>query len=422
MDHRVEQGSVRVEVDFFDGEERQKLLRYPTAERILRVIEEGLEIPIPEFLTYLIWHRQQLGTADYRTRSAIKRKLDVAESILDGCVVLTGRSICMPIDATVQLTEIAEHVGEAVGLSAIDRIHGLTEADWQVIPKHGGRGAPPTFDFEIASDGVQIIQLEAKGSSAEYNGALEPSVRAQKRRIAEKKRKLDVLADSNRDPHPAQLRYGTITVLDRRQNGNARCWLVDPEPEDLLSNPRAARLLSRVRFLREWISFLGPRSQLAAALATRAIDLETMRDPFELSNRPLLRGNGEPFEIETYDVQGRHPSFFATKPHVSDGPAGGTLLQASSGRVFFAGIREQLLVLAAEQDFEAIVGYEALTGVIEKSVECILSEARFLQLNLPREIQETAYRSHGYVRFTMDGALNYSPAGLVFGFLDVHNN
>lgn len=414
---RVKAQSIRIDVDFFDQEEREKLLRYPTAERISSIVDGGLQIPSAEFLTHLIWHRQRLGSQEYANRAALRNKLDVAQNLIDGCIVFSGGSIRMPPELKTQLTEVSEHVGEAVGLSVMDRIHDMTEADWKVLPVYGGRTAPPVFDFETASDGRRIVQLETKGSAAEDNRLLEAAVRAQKRRIADKKRKLGILGQVNQDPHPAAVRYGTITVLDRRADGNARCLLVDPDPEGLLLNPRAARLLSRVRFLRDWISFLSPRSQLAAALATRVADLEALDDPFLLNRVALLKGNGKPFEFETYDMFGRHASFFANRSRVSDGPAGGNLLQASDGTFFFAGIREQILRLASEQNFETLERYASPVGTEFKHVECIVSEGRYRQLNIPHEIEEMASHSRGYVRFSMQGNLNYSAGGLVFGFL-----
>src|SRR5262245_18561139 len=134
---KVAQESIRVEVDFFDQKERDKLLRYPSAKQMASGVRNGLHIPMPEFLTHLIWHRQRLGSQEYRDRAALTRKLDIAKSLVDGCVEFSGASIRMPSDTTTQLTEVSEHVGEAIGLSVVDRIHELNEADWKVLPQYG---------------------------------------------------------------------------------------------------------------------------------------------------------------------------------------------------------------------------------------------------------------------------------------------
>lgn len=67
---------------------------------------------------------------------------------------------------------ISEHVGEAVGLSVMNRIHDITEADWRIIPARSGRAAKPSFDFQLASDNHHLIEVENKGSSVADNGQL----------------------------------------------------------------------------------------------------------------------------------------------------------------------------------------------------------------------------------------------------------
>jgi hypothetical protein len=411
------QESVRVEVSFYNDDERAKLLRYPTASVIEGLTKQAIDIPTAEFLAYYLFHRKRVGTPGYRDYRSIEQRLDNALASLDGCIEFDGHSIHTPAGAQHQLTEISEHVGESVGLSVVARIHDVTEADWAPIPTQGGRNASPTFDFEMASDGQMFVQVENKGSSVLDNRRLDETVKAQYRRIVGKKAKLSARAAAGTDPYPASLRYGTITAVDPRTDGNVRCLLTDPPPEPRDETPRRFRLLQRMRFIRDWVSVISVRSQLAAALSTRVADLEMMGDPFELNGVPLRRGNGRPFDFTPYRAFGPHSSFLANKSRVVDGPAGGEIVRLSTDALFMLGIREDLVVLAASQDAEGILTYRNPASTIEKTVECVVSRARIRSLRLPESIMEQAEASGQYFRFELSGQLQYSPFGLVFGVL-----
>lgn len=410
--------TIKVDIDFYDDAEKRKLLAYPTASLMHALVTKPLEIPRAEFLTYYLFHRIKLGTDGYRDYDSVARKVHLWLGAIGECIDYENGSVRTPHGATQQLTDVSEHVGEAIGLAVMNRIHGLTEADWAPIPEQRGRNAKPSFDFQIASDGRQFVQVETKGSSVADNRVLSDAVKAQKKRIDDKKAKLADLAKKGEDPNPAGLRYGTIAVVDARKDGNVRCLLTDPPPDQVDEDPARFRLLNRVRRLRDWISFLSPRSALAAALATRVADLEALRAPFELDGVPLLRGTGEPFDIESYGFGNwRHSTFMASKSRVTDGPAGGVVIQLSQRELFFFGIREHLLVMAANQKFEELTRYKAEVDSMRKTIDCTFSAGRYPSLDLPPSIANSATKTGGYVHFPLSGKLNYSPEGLVFGVL-----
>jgi len=412
--------TIQVDVAFYDAAEKTKLLAYPTASDIEELVAKPQGIPKAEFLTYYLFHRIKLGTEDYRNYSSIAKKVHRWLVAIGECIDYENESVRTPRGATRQLNEVSEHVGEAIGLSVMNRIHSLTEADWAPIPEQRGRNAKPSFDYQIASDGTQFVQVETKGSSVTDNRVLSGAVKAQKRKIDDKKAKLAALAKKGEDPNPASLRYGTITVIDARQDGNVRCLLTDPPFDQMDEDPVRFRLLSRMSRLRDWICFLSPRSNLAAALATRVADLEALNNPFELDGVPLLRGTGEPFDIQPYEIlTKRHSFFMASKSRVKDGPAGGVVIQLSQRELFFVGIREELLVIAANQQFEELTQYKAAVGSMRKTIDCTFSARRYSSLALPPSIMNSSTKIGGYIHFSLSGKLNYSPEGLVFGILPV---
>ncbi len=410
--------TIQVDVAFYDAAEKAKLMAYPTASVMEELVTKPLEIPKAEFLTYYLFHRIKLGTEDYRNYSSVAKKVHRWLGAIGECIDYENGSVRTPSGVTRQLNEVSEHVGEAIGLSVVNRIHGLTEADWAPIPEERGRGARPSFDFQIASDGIQFVQVEAKGSSVTDNRALSKTVKVQKRKIDKKKAKLAALAEKNEESNPASLRYGTITVIDARQDGNVRCLLTDPPFDQMDEDPVRFRLLSRMSRLRDWICFLSPRSNLATALATRVAALEALNNPFKLNDVPLLRGTGEPFCIQPYEIRtGCHSFFMASKSRVTDGPAGGVVVQLSERELFFVGIREELLVIAANQQFEELIQYKAPVASMSKTIDCTFSAGRYSRLVLPPSIRNSSRIIGGYAHFSLSGKLNYSPEGLVFGIL-----
>lgn len=415
-DITLPQKTIRVDVAFYSDEDRRALLEYPTSNILQKLTAEPVQISTAEFLTYYLFHRQRLGTPGYRDYLTVGRKLGIALNALADCVEFTQHSIRTADGVVKQLNEISEHVGEAIGLSVINKIHDLTEADWQVIPARSGRRAQPSFDFQLASDNHNLIEVENKGSSVADNRTLNENVKAHKRSIAAKKEKLNSSNQEAIAGSPTSLRYGTITALDPRKDGNVRCWLTDP-PAEIALNPSRFRLIQRMRFLRDWISFISPRSHLAVALATRFAALEALENPFELERVPLLRGNAEPFELVTFDRFQEHSRFLASKSKIVDGPAGGEIVRVSDRALFLLGIREELLVLAAEQNFEALLAYKAPTETLLKVVDCNLSASRARSMGLQEMISEEHQRTSGNVRFQANGIIQYSPAGLVFGAL-----
>lgn len=410
--------TIEVDVSFYDHTEETKLLAYPTAAAIQELVAQPMYISKAEFLIHYLFHQIKLGTPRYRDYDSVAEKVHLWLGAIGESIDYERGSVRRHLDAKQQLNDVSEHVGEAIGLSVMNRIHGLTEADWSPIPEQRGRGAKPSFDFQIASDGKRFVQVETKGSSVLDNRALCAAVKAQKQRIDNKKAALTALAVKKQDPNPASLRYGTIAVVDARQNGNVRCLLTDPPPEPVDEDPATFRLLSRMRWLRDVIGFLSPRSTLAAALATRIASLEVLRNPFELDEVALLRGNASEFDITPYGIfNWHHSSFMMAKSRVTDGPAGGVVLQLSEQELFFLGIREDLLVMAADQSFEKITDYKAEAGTEKKTVDCTFSIGRYHALGLPPSIKQSAEKAGGYYHFPLSGDLNYSPEGLVFGVL-----
>jgi len=409
---------IEVAVDYYDDEEKKKLLTYSSASGIAVVAGKSIYIPIEEFLTYYLFHRKRPGKEGHRNYKELGKKIGTAIKDLEDWIDSNERSIFVPSDVGRQLRYITEYVGESIGLAVINRIHNLTEADWDRIPEHGGPRGFPTPDYQVASDGKTIIQLEAKGSVVNDNSLKESAVSNQKSRIHRKKEKIVVKEESGTYRYLSNLRYGTISVLDYNKESTAKCWLVDPDPDELDVPPGKLRLINRLKFFRDWISFISPRSQLATALSTRIGDIEALSNPNELNGVALRRSNGEKLFIERPDPRGYGgSSFYQNKSRVTDGPARGIIVYMENNSFFFLGLMDEIPEIVTDQDFERIVTYSRQSGTVSKTVECVISESRFEKMRLSEDVIEQAEKTGGYYRFELFGELRYAKEGIVYGIL-----
>ena len=324
--------------------------------------------------------------------------------LLDGTLQCNAESFSArpDLDAQEHRPE-AQAIGEALGLCFMDKVFNTNEADWRRIPE----GAEKTLDF-VGSSGRLRLEVESKGSFVEDRMLKAATVSNHRGSILHKK-----------DAHavaPNAVRIGTIASLDRAPGGRPILWLLDP-PVDI--NERSAediRLLNRMEFRARVIALISPRSPLAAALATRVLDLQNIRDLSQLDGVPLMAGPDSPLRFAT-GFGKIHSRFFGTKSVVDDGPAGGIAVR-SGEQMFFAGVRQDWIDLAAEQDFSAIRRYGNVPATTGKTVRIALPRGTFDLYDLNRTWRSVR-ESGGYFRFPLEGDLHYSAGGLVFGWLPI---
>lgn len=416
---KLPQGTISIAVACYDEAERRKLSRFPTAHAIAQLDGSEIEVPTTEFLTHYILRRKRAGVPGFRDYRELGLRIETSLRDLEGMIAFDGSSIRMGEGSDELDPHVTERVGEAIGLSVVNRIHGLTEADWGRVPSRGGARARPSLDFEVGSDGHHLVQVETKGSYVPRNDLKASTVSNHKASILGKKAAL--ASDAQSADASKVLRYGTITVIGDGTHP-LRCWLLDPPPEGVGLVPGRARVLSRIAFLRDWIAFVSPRSSLAVALANRLSDLQAISDPWELDGLPLRRADGEMLSFASTYGPVERSTFFAGKSVVTDGPHGGVMIQGYGPRLFFVGIRDALVQLALEQRFSEITSYRAEVGVIRKRIECRVSEQRFRGMRLPERIRQAAERIGQHLRFYLYSDLHFDVTGLVFGELDLETN
>ena len=344
---QLPQPNIRVDVEYYDANEARKLSRFPDAASIANVAGKQIDVPISDFLTYFQFRLQRPGVLGLRNREELATRMDVTLGELRSLVDFSGKSVTVANGVSPLDIHVTERIGESIGLCVMDRIHQFHQADWQRIPTSHTR----TMDYECASTGRYLVQVETKGSSAHNNSEKSSSVSHHKASIQGKKTALRLA-----DPAGAKIaRYGTITTISEQTNQNIRCWLLDPPPVDFEAGPARIKLLSRLYYIRDLILAVAPRSSLGAALSTRLADLGKISDPWELDGVPLYQANGEPFVwVPRRASNAPHP-FFAQKSWVPDIRAGGFIEKSTTSKtIFFVGFVERLLDIVAKQDFHEI--------------------------------------------------------------------
>ena len=127
--------------------------------------------------------------------------------------------------------------------------------------------------------------------------------------------------------------------------------------------------------------------------------------------------NGDLFDFSLNSLTDRNTSFFANKSKIVNGSGGGIVFKISEKTFFFLGIQEELLTIAANQNFELITKQKFEAKTQDDEVDCYFDIHNFkrLESDLPDSIKPVI--SKQYVRFNLKGQLHYSSSGIIFGIL-----
>jgi hypothetical protein len=402
--------TTNVKVDFYDSEEMALFAASPMREYV-NDLPQTLALSTVDLLAYYLYYKKKPGVPGYSTHEEVARHWADALFEFEGQLEFTASSLRVIQNARLD-TGTTERLGEAFGLSVASKLHGLHQADWDRIPESN---RSKTLDFQrphLASDGRQFIQVEAKGSASVNNDLKPPSISKHKASIKAKK------AEVPKATRHLSVLYGTISVVDNRQNSTAKCWLVDP-PAEIPGDPIRFKIVNRLKYIGALISLISPRSVLAATLQTRLSALESLENIQVLDGKPLLKGDGRTFATETFLDRRRHNSFFTGRSVVTSEAIGGVIYFVDKERFLFIGLQEDLVALAIAQSFDKIQEYAYQEKTIERSVDCVIPKGRFTQsfrpyLKIPLS---GLAKDTGYARFKMIGQLHCTQAGLVFGVL-----
>lgn len=416
-----DQEAIKVYVEFYDDKEKDAILDSNSKkDEILKIVnnKNGYDIPIEDFLVFYLYHKRGNNVSpEYENIKSIRQFVkDNKNSLImpfNGFIECSGPSIRSLVEPyKLKKEKITEYIGESVGLSLFSEIYELGEQDWVSIDEHPGNNGWQTMDYEtylsIASTGTRFVQIEAKGRTVPDN----TNCQSMSDVVEDIKGKKDDTNNHSTDYLNGKcVRYGTITILDMLPKGILRCKLVDPFPKDIIVDPEYFRLITRMQFLYDWISFVAPRSQLTAALYTRIKDLKNIEKKSDLKNKILTRTNGKPFKIST---------LVNNKSHTTDGSAVGQVIPLSEKEYFFIGIDSELFTLAIEQNWDQILKYKYPHKTkSDMDVECVFSTKSREGYNFSSTIKFNEKKK--YYSIILPGRIHYSRGGLIFGWLSTEN-
>ncbi|OLU16976.1 hypothetical protein BVH01_10460 [Pseudomonas sp. PA1(2017)] len=370
--------SLKINLDYYKGHESllatgaYKTL--DTAKRVEGFQKHGL-IPLSDFLNYFLIRRQE--NPNYKTYLDRLNHIDKAsmwlEDILDINTTINWKS---------GSNREQEGVGEAVSLSVANSLFGLTAADWTTIPEQKGRKAHPTFDFEQTLVGItsqnSIVQIESKGSFVQDNTLNSSAVSSHARNIV--KKKTSIASKGTAYKHPAMAMYGMIAAIDPMNE--AKCWLLDPPADFLEGNPRDIKVATRLEYVASIVSMLAPTAKLPHALLERA---KLWREG--AASKKVESLEGHPFTgdnyVETYLAK--------SKILMKDQDIVGQVYVGESGKIFFLGLRGDLVRAAIKQEPDAIINARFLPS--EEKTDFIAEPLliRHWKKGSPRKVSITLY-------------------------------
>ncbi|MBK1986648.1 hypothetical protein A0J48_003675 [Sphaerospermopsis aphanizomenoides BCCUSP55] len=256
-----------IKVSFYNEEHRKLLENTPKYELITKLVEDGFDCSNEDLWTYGLF-REQKPIFGFNSYEELKSKLPKRWGYIEDYFDLNADTIRAKYHGSDnQDKSLTETLGIGVALALISHIHGLTQADWNIIPPHNSQKLKD-LDFCIASDGEQFIEVEAKGSYAETNKNSN-SIYTMKSDIEAKKQVQRTKANNN------NILYGVITSYSSNPEVMAHCRILDPPVVYEFNNPRKMRLLSRLSFYLQQLNLLS-RANYLIALANRKRDNQVM--------------------------------------------------------------------------------------------------------------------------------------------------
>jgi hypothetical protein len=315
------------------------------------LVKEGLKMDEEELFAYAIFV-EWADSPGWNTYKDLARKLPNRREQFEEYVHSEeGSSICLTRPPT---RNICEALGVGATLTLTARVLGLTNADFRRIPETSKH---KTLDYEHplrASNGNQLIRVEAKGT---HDGK---SVASQRASIKEKKASQ---RDATEYDQHSECMIGVIFDLQyKRPRGSSRLIVLDPPADQGFLDPAFVQLVNRLNYYSKEVAHIS-RGQLAVALANRTRDVEALKSNWRaLDGLQLLSSRGQP--VSVYETTGdwvRSVDGTVFNGRLYDlrlteearrGPL--SEIREKPARLYFRGLIHQSLKLLAKQDFEAL--------------------------------------------------------------------
>lgn len=391
-----------IDVSFYDRE-HEKLLtegRYPQSavDKMKELTANGLSVSGSDFLLYYLLHYKKLNPLKYKSLPDITPLVISLKPLLEDILCISGGSLHVDNEHISISTEMAEHIGEAIGMLVIAEVYDLIDVDWGVIPVKQTKD----FDFITAYSSSGSVLLETKGSQVLDNKYKEPTISNHKKDIKVKK-------EAIRPSVTGDFFHGTITAIDHNDSAKIKCWLLDPPSIKDNNDIFKSRLLTKLKNLHGVFKIISPNSGLIGALELRIDELKFSSVPHSFNKKHLTTKKGAAY----YYKDAYQSPFFHHKILIDTKTfnGGGICVEISKNTFFFFGIEDSIVKMIEEQSLEKIVNYQHS----EKSEEVDLIWQLDPAVKWSREIASKYPRSNFHLR----GSIHSSKSGIMIGCLTV---
>lgn len=372
---------MKVRVDYYNKKEEELLQKYNNSEEIESIAGSEIDISKDELLSGMMF-TEQLDKEGFRTYQDLRIKHQKRLGDIDDYIDMSDGTIkAKSTSEHLNAAGITERIGVAAGLSTINRIHGLSEADWsRTLPEYdnGVRKRDIDYNIDLAAsekgfvqseckgeiNNIDRVHAENKGSVVEDNKYKTSSVSNHYRSIKEKKSDIREKARNKGNDIENELMYGTITVIDSKHT--AQVWLVDPPAFQVNWDPLKYKLISRLSYYLTAFKEISVHNKIVQALEKR-IQVLIEVDDIQNFNRKRLDGIANNYRsrvkrdyflsIENDLVLG---TWFLIKPK-------------DSWELFVHGFTNEIITLVINQDFDKILSYQFNRAEFQDNVTVFVS-------------------------------------------------
>ena len=404
---------INLSVEYYNEVQRLLFQSFPNAMQLNNLVANDVIISKDELLAYMMFTDQRDANG-FRTYDELRDRIQHRLGDIDEYLSFNNGSVQSLVDSgAMNRIAFTNRLGVALGLCVTNKIHGLTEADWKIIPETNQHS---TFDFEIpiASTGTNFIQVENKGSVVDDNDYKRPTVSQHYGDITDKKNYVRAEEKRRGITTNQNLFYGTIGVLDTRANSKAKVWLVDPPAFEIEMNPEKYKLLARLHYYLDEFKNIGVKERIIKAIEKRIVEIESSSDYTKFNNIPLdypypkayhLFMDGKMFAaVDTNEAFGK---IFIVE-------------QKQNIYAYLIAFPKALMRIIILQNFENILNYEYNPDFINESVQVLmrLGGKEIEQPKLPKNLKFVFNERRKYYEATYFGKVNHSTDGRIFGLLD----
>lgn len=404
-----------ISVKYYNEAERRLFQAYPKVAVLNRLTSNTVSIEKGDLLAYMMF-TEQGNFPGRRTYADLSARIQQRLGDFDDHFTFNNGSIQARYIGNDMVGDFTERLGVGLGLCIIDKIEGLTQADWQYIPTVAGPNGYPTFDYEyhLASTGSNFIQVENKGSTVDDNDYKRPSVSILYADIKRKKRSIRADETHRGIAIHHNTYYGTIAVLDNRTNSVARVWLIDPPAFNFEMDPYKYKLLTRLKYYLEEFRNIGVKEAIVSPLERRIEDIQRSSDYMSYNNVRI--DYVSPKGIERF-LDGK---MFAA---VDTNEAFGRIFTVERNRrniPYLVAFPKALIRIIIEQDFDKVVNYQYDPDFINERVQVLILVGikEIEEFKLPDNIHFVFNERRKIYEGTYFGKVSHDKSGRIFGLLD----